>query len=147
MKLEQNDKSILFSITSIPDIFITEYLNNMPGDYLKLYLYLIFLSKYNHEVNVNNLSKKLSLSINTISDGIKYLEKEGFILRKPNGYIIIDLQEKTLNNLYTLKMLFDIIFKHFIWKLLWYDLINIKGGINFELWLSKWIWFCWTFWW
>ena len=35
---------------------------------------------------------------------MKYLEKEGFILRKPTGFLITDLQEKTLNDLYTLKI-------------------------------------------
>ena len=64
----------------------------------------MFLSKYNGEININDLSKKLALPINTIQEGIKYLEKEGFILRKQTGFILIDLQEKTLNNLYTLKI-------------------------------------------
>ena len=104
MKLEQNDKSIMFATTQVPDIFFAEYLSNMTGDYLKIYLYLMFLSKYNGEININDLSKKLALPINTIQEGIKYLEKEGFILRKQTGFILIDLQEKTLNNLYTLKI-------------------------------------------
>lgn len=104
MKLEQNDKSIMFATTQVPDIFFSEYLSNMTGDYLKIYLYLMFLSKYNGEININDLSKKLALPINTIQEGIKYLEKEGFILRKQTGFILIDLQEKTLNNLYTLKI-------------------------------------------
>ena len=46
MKLEQNEKNILFNNTEIPDIFFSEYLNTLPGDYLKIYLYLVFLSKY-----------------------------------------------------------------------------------------------------
>lgn len=104
MKLEQNDKSIMFATTEIPDIFFSEYLSSMPGEYLKIYLYLSFLSKYHGEININDLSKKLAIPINTINEGMKYLEKEGFILRKQAGFIIVDLQEKTLNNLYTLKM-------------------------------------------
>jgi len=35
---------------------------------------------------------------------MKYLEKEGYILRKQNGFIVVDLQTKTLNDLYTLKI-------------------------------------------
>lgn len=104
MKLEQNDKSILLDVTMIPDIFFSEYLSNMPGDYVKIYLYIMFLSKYNGEIEINDLSKKLVLSIQTINEGMKYLEKEGFILRKQSGYIVVNLQEKTLNNLYTLKI-------------------------------------------
>ena len=42
MKLEQSDKAIIFANTQIPDIFLAEYLTSMTGDYLKIYLYLIF---------------------------------------------------------------------------------------------------------
>ena len=46
MKLEQNDKAMLFSVTNIPDIFFTEYLGNISGDYVKIYLYLVFSIGY-----------------------------------------------------------------------------------------------------
>lgn len=42
MKLEQNMKSVLFSTTSIPDVFFTEYLSMANGDYIKVYLYFLF---------------------------------------------------------------------------------------------------------
>lgn len=100
MKLEQNEKNILFNITEIPDIFFSEYLNTMPGDYLKIYLYLLFLSKYNNEVKINDLSKNLALPFNVISEGMKYLEANNLVIRKPQGYIIVDLQNKMLNELY-----------------------------------------------
>ena len=38
MKLEQNDKTLLFSETVIPDVFFSDYLSQIPGDYLKIYL-------------------------------------------------------------------------------------------------------------
>lgn len=104
MKLEQNDKAMIFSVTDIPDIFFSEYLGNLPGDYIKIYLYLVFLAKYNRDVKINDLSKKLSLPVNIISEGVKCLEKEGLILRKTNGYIIVDLQELVLNNIYSPKI-------------------------------------------
>ena len=56
------------------------------------------------DININDLSKKLALSINVMNEGMKYLEKEGFILRKPTGFLVVDLQEKTLHDLYILKM-------------------------------------------
>lgn len=104
MKFEQNEKSMLFSETTIPDIFFADNMGSMPGDFLKLYLYLVFLSKFNGDININDISKKMALSINVINEGMKYLEKEGFILRKQNGFIIIDLQEKALNSIYSLKI-------------------------------------------
>ena len=39
MKFEQNEQPLLFSETVIPDIFFAEYLSQIPGDYIKIYLY------------------------------------------------------------------------------------------------------------
>ena len=101
MKLEQNEKPILFSETMIPDIFFAEHLSQIPGDYLKIYLYLIFLSKYGKDIKLNDLSKKLNIPLKTINDGFKYLEENELILKKSTGYVIVDLQEATLHHLYT----------------------------------------------
>lgn len=101
MKLEQNEKPLLFSETSIPDIFFSEHLSSLPGDYLKIYMYLIFLSKYGKDIKLNDLSKKLNIPLKVITDGLKFLETNQLITKKTTGYIIIDLQEATLHNLYT----------------------------------------------
>ena len=100
MKLEHTEKSTLFSETIIPDVFFTEYLAQMPGDYVKVYLHMIFLSKYNKDIKINDLSKLLSISYKTIEDAIKYFEEHNLILKKGTGYIMIDLQESTLHQLY-----------------------------------------------
>lgn len=101
MKLEQNEKPLLFSETTIPDIFFSEHLSELPGDYLKIYLYLIFLSKYNKDIKLTDLSKKLNIPLKSINDGMKFLEEHGLVIKKANGYIIVDLQEVTLHNLYS----------------------------------------------
>ena len=72
----------------------------MPSNSVKIYLYLIFLSKYNKDVKINDLSKKLELPLKDINDGISYLESNGLIVRKENGYIIANLQEQELHKLY-----------------------------------------------
>lgn len=59
MKLEQSDLSLLFSSTNLPDIFFTEYLSQISGDALKVYLYMTFLAKYNKDIRLNDLSKKI----------------------------------------------------------------------------------------
>lgn len=101
MKLEQNEKPLLFSETIIPDIFFSEHLSELPGDYLKIYLYMIFLSKYGKDIKLTDLSKKLNIPLKAINDGMKFLEEDHLITKKTTGYIIIDLQEATLHNLYT----------------------------------------------
>lgn len=104
MKLEQNDKSMLFSTTELPDIFFTEYLSAASGDFIKVYLYMIFLSKYHKEIKLNDLSKKLALPLKTIQDAIKYWEDIGVITKKSSGYVMASLQEIELHNLYKPKL-------------------------------------------
>jgi len=101
MKLEQNDIPLLFSSTNIPDVFFTEYLSQASGDFIKVYLYMLFLSKYNKEIKVIDLSKKLELPQKTIQEAVKYWEQEGAITKKNTGFIINQLQEIELHKLYS----------------------------------------------
>lgn len=104
MKLEQNDLPMLFSSTELPDVFFTEYLSQASGDYIKIYLYIVFLSKYGKDVKINDLSKKLNIDFKTIQEGIKYWEDTGVITKKNTGYIINNLQEIELHKLYKPKV-------------------------------------------
>ena len=101
MKLEYKDKSILFSYTEIPDIFFTEYLSCASGDFIKIYLCLVFLSKYDKDIKITDLSKKLNLPFNVIQAGLTFWEENGVITKKPNGYILNSLQELELHKSYT----------------------------------------------
>ena len=100
MKLEQADLSSLFSNTQIPDIFFSEYLSQASGDYIKVYLYMLFLSKYDKDIKVNDMSKKLVLPLKVIQDAVKYWEEQGVITKKSSGYIVNSLQEIELHKLY-----------------------------------------------
>ncbi len=104
MKLEQNDLPLLFSDTNLPDIFFTEYLSPAPGEYIKIYLYIVFLSKYGKDVKINDLSKTLNIDFKIIQEGLKYWEDLGVITKKNTGYIINSLQEIELHKLYKPKV-------------------------------------------
>ena len=101
MKLEQPELPLLFSETVVPDIFFAEYLSQMPSNSIKVYLYMIFLSKYKKDIKLNDMSKKLALPLKDINESITYLEQNGFIIKKETGYIVANLQEMTLHKLYT----------------------------------------------
>ena len=101
MKLEQNESSFLFQTTPLPDIFFTEYISEAPGDYIKVYLYCLFLSKYNKDIKLNDLSKKLSLHLKVIQDALAYWESAEVIIKKGNGYIVNNIQEIELHKLYS----------------------------------------------
>ena len=100
MKLEQPEIPLLFSETMVPDIFFAEYLSQMPSSSVKIYLYMVFLSKYKKDIRLNDLSKKLALPLKEINDAISYLEVNNLIVKKTTGYIVSNLQEQTLNKLY-----------------------------------------------
>ena len=104
MKLEQNELSLLFSSTNLPDVFITEYLSEAPGDYIKVYLYMLFLSKYGKDIKLNDLSKKIALPLPIIQEAIKHWEELEVITKKGTGYIVNNIQEIELNKLYSPKL-------------------------------------------
>ena len=104
MKLEQHDMSLLFSTTNLPDVFFTEYLSQISGDGIKIYLYMTFLAKYNKDIKLNDLSKKLGIALKDIQESIKKLEEDGLITKKNTGYILNNIQELELHKLYTPKV-------------------------------------------
>lgn len=104
MLIEKPEKDMLLSQTSIPDVFFTEYLCLAKGDYVKVYLYMLFLSKHDKDISISDLHKKLSVPIDTISEAISFWEQQGIFIKKPNGYIIKDLQQIELNKLYSPKV-------------------------------------------
>ena len=104
MKLEQNEEASIFSTTKLPDVFFSEYLSQSSGDYIKVYLYVLFLSKYGKDIKINDLAKKLALPFQTIQDALKYWEDLGLITKKGTGYIVNNLQEIELHKLYKPKV-------------------------------------------
>lgn len=100
MRLEQNELLPLFSNTIIPDIFFTEYLPEANGDFIKVYLYILFLSKYDKDIKVNDLCKKLGLSLKVVQDALKYWESQNILTKKNTGFVFNNLQELELHHLY-----------------------------------------------
>lgn len=104
MKLELPEKDLLFSYTNVPDVFFTEYLCLAKGEYIKVYLYMLFLAKHEKEISVSDLHKKLSISPEIIQESISFWVQQDVFVKKPGGYIIKDLQQLELNKLYSPKV-------------------------------------------
>lgn len=84
--------------------FLLSIYHKQAGDYIKVYLYILFLSKYGKDVKLNDLSKKLALPLKTIQDAMKYWEDNGVIIKKNTGFIVNNLQEIELHKLYKPKL-------------------------------------------
>lgn len=103
MKFEQN-LSMLFSDINLPEVFVSEYLCSANGDYVKIYIYCLFLCKYDSEISPLDLSKKLSLPLKTVELGLKYWEEQGVLIKKNKIYELADLKKIEIDKLYKPKL-------------------------------------------
>ena len=104
MQIEMKEDSGLFSSTDIPDIFFSDYLPLMSSDTVKVYLYINFLAKNGKDVNINEISKLLSLSYDVVNTAINNLEEQNLLIKKTDGFLIANLREIQLNKLYSPKV-------------------------------------------
>lgn len=98
-------KSILYSDTLVPDVFITEYLPSLSSDSIKVYLYCLFLSKHDKQASIPEMSKNLEMDEDNVKSSLMFLESLGIINKRDDGTIIFaDLKEKEINKLYRPKL-------------------------------------------
>lgn len=101
--LFESYKSILYSDTLMPDIFITEYMPMMSAESLKVYIYCLFLSKYGKNASVEEFAKNLGMDVNKVKECIANLENLGVLTWKLDGIVLHDLKEKEIKKMYRLK--------------------------------------------
>ncbi|HEX2945359.1 MAG TPA: DnaD domain protein [Clostridia bacterium] len=97
--------SIMYSDCLIPDIFISEYMPSLESDFVKVYIYCQFLSKYKKSLMSDEIAKKLELQHSRVKEALYRLEEIGLISRGQNEHAIIinDLKEKEIRKLYRTK--------------------------------------------
>ena len=93
-------KSFLYSDTLIPDIFISEYLPALKGEYVKLYVYCVFLAKYGKSPSVSEVARVLDISADMVKAGLTFLSNQGILTWGNEGVTLIDLKEKEINRHY-----------------------------------------------
>ncbi len=98
------DSSVLYTDTPVPDIFLSEYMPSMRSEYVKVYLYCLFLCKYNKSSTQEEISKKLCLDRNVVNDAFIYLESIGLLTTSNETVIIADLKQKEINKIYRPKV-------------------------------------------
>lgn len=94
--------SILYSDSPIPDIFISEYMPSLESDFVKVYIYCIFLSKHKKNLSSQDIAKKLELQTARVKEALVKLEEIGLITRGVNENVLsmVDLKEKEIKKLY-----------------------------------------------
>jgi DnaD/phage-associated family protein len=97
--------SMLYSDTLIPDVFISEYMPSLEGDFIKVYIYCLFLSKYKKNPSSDDIAKKLELQTQRVKEALVRLEELGLISRGTNENVIniTDLKEREIKKVYRAK--------------------------------------------
>lgn len=96
----EESKTFLYSDTPIPDIFISEYLPELTGIQVKIYLYCMFLSKNKKKISEMQFAKTFGLSEEKVAGTFQELVDKGLFLKKGRGFVLADLKDKEINKLY-----------------------------------------------
>ncbi len=95
--------SLLYSDTQLSDVFITEYLPSLDSDFVKVYVYCLFLGKHGKQAASEDIAKKLEMDLARVRDALTALEQVGVITRNNNSTSLVDLKEKEIKKLYRMK--------------------------------------------
>lgn len=97
--------SLLYSDSPIPDVFISEYLPSLESDFVKVYIYCVFICKHKINITSDEIAKKLELQSVRVREALSRLEEVGLISRGINENVItiIDLKEREIKKLYRVK--------------------------------------------
>lgn len=99
----QLSKDMLFSDTPVSDVFIYDIMPSLPSDCVKVYLYGLYLCKYNKSATLDEYAKKLGMSKDTLNAALVLLENEELIVRTHSGITFTNVKDKLVNRLYRKK--------------------------------------------
>lgn len=88
----------------LPDLFILNYMPQLESIDVKIYLYILFLSKKGLEIDKTDLAKKLGITEQELSFGFERLQAEELLVRTTHGYNISDIRENEINKTYIPKI-------------------------------------------
>lgn len=103
MKFVKKSKMEL-SDTAVSDLFILNYMVSLEAIDIKVYLYMLFLSKTQTEIDNSTFAKKLCVTENELSFSLDRLQTEELLVKTSQGYSIVDLKEVEVNKSYIPKM-------------------------------------------
>ena len=93
-------KSLLYSDTLVPDIFINEYLPALKSEYVKIYLYCLFLVGKNRNPTLQDLSYQLDIPLEIVKKGLHFMDNLNILSWTEEGVVIKDLKEIEINKFY-----------------------------------------------
>jgi DnaD/phage-associated family protein len=96
--------SYIFADTLVSDIFLGEYLPLLDSDAVKIYIYMLYISKKGKSFStISELSSIINIDKNIVEEALKGLTEKGLLSYVDGSYIITDIKEKEINRLYSRK--------------------------------------------
>jgi len=99
----QLSTDMLFSDTPVPDVFIYDIMPSLPSDCVKVYIYGLYLCKYNKSITLDDFAKRLGMSRDSLNAALVLLENEELLVRTHTGITFTNVKDKLLNRLYRKK--------------------------------------------
>jgi len=99
----QLSTDMLFSDTPVPDVFIYDIMPSLPSDCVKVYIYGLYLCKYNKNISLDDFARNLGLSKDALNAALVLLENEELIIRTPSGITFTNIKDKLLSRLFRKK--------------------------------------------
>lgn len=100
MYIFEDSKTFLYSDTPVPDIFISEYLPELTGAQVKVYIYCTFLSKNKKKISEVQFAKTFGISEQEVAQTFKELLEKGLFQKKGKSYVVADIKDIEINKLY-----------------------------------------------
>ena len=110
MKLTKKEKNYLFKNIQISEVFMKHYYFKMPAETVKVYLYFVYLEQMENnpeskkELSIQDIADKTNILPKNVKQIIQYLTEIELLIYTPDGYIVTDLQQKELKELYNPRM-------------------------------------------
>ncbi len=100
MYIFEDSKTFLYSDTPVPDIFISEYLPELTGVQVKVYIYCMFLSKNRKKISEMQFAKTFGMSEGEVAHIFEELLEKGLFQKKGKSYMLADIKDTEINKLY-----------------------------------------------
>ncbi len=95
-----SDGNALYDITPVENIFILEYMANVPGDYIKVYLFGLTMCYHsNDEYSISQMAKELSLTADEVKEAYTYWAQIGLVSiesRRPFNVIYHNIKKEKM---------------------------------------------------
>ncbi len=90
----ENPKTTYLYDTPVENLFISEYMADMPGDYVKVYLFLLMKSSLYQPVSLEEVEKTLHLEKEQGEKALTYLKEMGIVTQRGTDIQMEVLKEK-----------------------------------------------------